>query len=369
MLFNSSGNFYTDNFDIRRYGAETKHTFHIRRSASNLATRLLSCVGLARTRQLSMHVERGLNFVRPYLGNLEWLYEHLADDESHELLVQLISYRALGYTCVKLPLNVPKHWESIESIEKMAASCETIDPGFMGFQLAKMDLRRIGYPIELFFIPFAVVPQFIDQQYRCVTRNGTIEAEAGDVVIDAGGCWGDTALYFAVKIGEHGKVASFEFLPDNLKIYQKNLDLNPELASRIKLFQFPLWSTSDQELFIHGDGPGTSVAAMPKSPADKAIRTISIDDLSKSEELDRVDFIKMDIEGAELDALKGAEATLRQFRPKLAITVYHSLSDFWQIPQYLDSLGLGYKFYLRHFTIHAEETVLFAEVIDNAARG
>ena len=54
------------------------------------------------------------------------------------------------------------------------------------------------------------------------------------------------------------------------------------------------------------------------------------------------------------------ESVLRQFRPKLAITVYHDFKDFWEIPQFLDRLGLGYRFYLRHFTIHAEETVLFA---------
>jgi hypothetical protein len=52
---------------------------------------------------------------------------------------------------------------------------------------------------------------------------------------------------------------------------------------------------------------------------------------------------------------------LRQFKPKLAITVYHDFKDFWMIPQFLDELGLNYRFYLRHFTIHAEETVLFAK--------
>ncbi len=45
---------------------------------------------------------------------------------------------------------------------------------------------------------------------------------------------------------------------------------------------------------------------------------------------------------------------------KMAITVYHDFKDFWEIPQFLDRLGLGYRFYLRHFTIYGEETVLFA---------
>jgi hypothetical protein len=78
------------------------------------------------------------------------------------------------------------------------------------------------------------------------------------------------------------------------------------------------------------------------------------------EQLDRIDFIKMDIEGGELPALKGAERVLRSFKPKLAISVYHNLRDFWEIPQWLNDLKLGYEFYLRHFTIHHEETVLFA---------
>jgi hypothetical protein len=66
-------------------------------------------------------------------------------------------------------------------------------------------------------------------------------------------------------------------------------------------------------------------------------------------------------EGAELEALKGSEMVLRHFRPKLAVCFYHDLEDFWAIPRYLDSLGLGYRLYLRHFTIHPEETVLFAD--------
>ena len=90
------------------------------------------------------------------------------------------------------------------------------------------------------------------------------------------------------------------------------------------------------------------------------VETITIDDLVSEEKLKRVDFIKMDIEGAELEALRGAENTIRQFHPKLAISLYHKLNDLWEIPEYIDSLGLGYKFSLKHVTIHAEETVLFA---------
>jgi hypothetical protein len=77
------------------------------------------------------------------------------------------------------------------------------------------------------------------------------------------------------------------------------------------------------------------------------------------------DFIKMDIEGAELETLKGAEQTIRRFRPKLAICLYHRPEDFVTIPRFLDRVLPQYQFAIGHFTIHAEETVLYAWTKDH----
>jgi FkbM family methyltransferase len=223
-----------------------------------------------------------------------------------------------------------------------------------------MDLSKIGYPIKLFALPGVVVVDFVEQQYRCETSDGAIECKEDDYVVDAGGCWADTALYFAHKVGPKGRVASFEFLPDNLKVCRRNLEMNPVLAERVAVYEHPVWSQSGKELFVIGNGPATRVVPHTGDPNAFRIKTLKIDDLVARGEFPRVDFIKMDIEGAELEALKGSEAVLRMFKPRLAITVYHDFKDMWSIPNYLDSLGLGYRFYLRHFTIHAEETVLFA---------
>lgn len=87
--------------------------------------------------------------------------------------------------------------------------------------------------------------------------------------------------------------------------------------------------------------------------------TTTIDQLVSEQQIDRVDFIKMDIEGAELNALKGAEAVIRKFKPTLAIALYHRVEDFYQIPGWINNLGLGYHFYIGHYTIHQEETILF----------
>jgi hypothetical protein len=95
--------------------------------------------------------------------------------------------------------------------------------------------------------------------------------------------------------------------------------------------------------------------------------TDSIDALVQRGAIGRVDFIKLDIEGSELSALRGADSTLRRFRPRLAIAAYHRPDDLVTIPEYLDSLGVGYRFRLGHFTIHREETVLFAAAAGGGA--
>ena len=68
----------------------------------------------------------------------------------------------------------------------------------------------------------------------------------------------------------------------------------------------------------------------------------------------------MDIEGAELEALKGAEETIKRYRPKLAICVYHKPEDIVEIPKYILNINPDYKLYLRHYSDNAGETVLYA---------
>jgi FkbM family methyltransferase len=312
--------------------------------------------------QFSQELKAFSQCYTPCLENLEWLYTHLSDQESREILCSVLAYRAMGYKKVKLPLSNADYWDQIQRIQDSVKNNESIDSGFMDFKLFKMPLDAYGYPLELFYTPIGVLTNFILEHYKCHTPNSVIEAEYGDTVLDCGGCWGDTALYFAHKAGDKGDVYSFEFVPNNLDLWHRNITLNTKLKDRVHLVQAPVWSESGESLFIEGEGPASSVVSEASSPDSLEVKTISIDDMVLEKNLDSVSFIKMDIEGAELAALHGAESTLRRFRPKLAICVYHNLEDFWTIPQFLDGLGLGYRFYLRHFTIHAEETVLFAEV-------
>lgn len=202
---------------------------------------------------------------------------------------------------------------------------------------------------------------YLQKQYDLDHPNARCQAEPGDVVIDAGGCWGDTAVYFAERVGKNGRVAVFEFIPSNLEVLRKNIALNPHLNDHVTVVDQPLWSTPDQPLYYVDWGPGSRVSfeKMRSDFPDTKTSTTTIDATVEKLGLQKVDFIKMDIEGAEPEALKGAERTIKAHRPKMAISLYHSIEDFESIPRIIDGFGLDYQFYLEHHTIYENETVLF----------
>jgi hypothetical protein len=123
----------------------------------------------------------------------------------------------------------------------------------------------------------------------------------------------------------------------------------------------PVSNTSNIPLYFLDNGPGSRIEFAPFAAQTGETTSITIDDFAESQAIEKIDFIKMDIEGAELLALKGAEKTIRKYRPKLAIAIYHSMEDFVSIPQWILNLDLGYELFLDHFTIYGEETVIFAK--------
>ena len=85
---------------------------------------------------------------------------------------------------------------------------------------------------------------------------------------------------------------------------------------------------------------------------------IALDDLLKKTP---INYVKMDIEGSELDALKGGEKIIKRDLPHLAISIYHKPSDLWEIGLYLFSIhGNKYKYYIRNYGHQTFDTVLYA---------
>jgi FkbM family methyltransferase len=346
-------NFGKENFDEHRFGRFKKPSVVAR--AKDLVRRKAVPV-----RELQDAKHSYDYFVGQYADDLNCIYNHL-DEAGRQLLVKLVAYRALGYRRVKLPVNDARYWDALEKVKRLKDPHDKIDPHFMHFVLEKFDLREIGYDVHLYLTDVGIVVDFLIEQYAYkVGGEYVLQAEQRDTVLDCGACWGDTALYFAHRVGAAGKVYSFEFIPNNIELFRTNLNLNPALESRVTLIEQPVWEISGQKIYYRDNGPGSVASLTPMENQTGSTTTLTIDELVEREKLSRVDYIKMDIEGAEPNALKGALDTIKRFRPKLAIAIYHSLSDFVNIPKWLINLGLDYKFYLGHYTIHAEETVFFA---------
>ncbi|MBK5214566.1 MAG: FkbM family methyltransferase [Flavobacteriaceae bacterium] len=307
------------------------------------------------------YLTKGNNLVNPYLKEFENIWNNISDLD-RELLISLIAYRVLGFKKVKLSRNNSKYWKAIETAKTLVVSNETINPHFLHFVLKKMDLNPIGFDIQFYYTEKGIAVDFLLEQYAYkLEKKRIVSVEKGDIVLDLGGCWGDTALYFAHEVGDEGKVYSFEFIPGNIEILKRNLSMNTKLQNRITLVPNPVTNKSNDIIYYKDNGPGSKVSADSFIDQTGTCKTVSIDEFVKTNAFEKLDFIKMDIEGAEPLALEGAIESIKRFRPKLAIAIYHSMSDFATIPNWILNLNLDYEIFIGHYTIHAEETICFAK--------
>ena len=95
--------------------------------------------------------------------------------------------------------------------------------------------------------------------------------------------------------------------------------MNQEISKRIELCERPLWSSSNKIIYFRDQGPATNISFEKFEDQSGHVKTITLDDFCKEKSIQNVNLIKMDIEGAEINALEGSLLTIKRFKPKLAI--------------------------------------------------
>ena len=182
-----------------------------------------------------------------------------------------------------------------------------------------------------------------------------IQYGEGETFVDAGVFNLDTSIRFAEECVRRNitdyKIYAFEPDEESYKKCIKVKEQHPEMD--VKLYNKGLWSS---DTTVYFETTGTDASRITDKVNANSIEVVSLDSFVK----EKVTFIKMDIEGAELEALKGCQNTIKRYRPKLAISVYHKKEDIVEIPKYIKSLVPDYHLYLRHYTNTFTDTVLYA---------
>jgi len=177
-----------------------------------------------------------------------------------------------------------------------------------------------------------------------------VKLSKNEILIDGGAFTGDTVETFIQQTdGEFLKIYSFEPEKDKHSEFINKFSM----YHNIELIPCGLWR-KNSVLKFKAENAGTSKLS---EYGNIEVPVTSIDEFLNGKP---ATLIKMDIEGAELDALRGAEKTIKKYRPKLAICVYHNPLDIVNIPLYIKELVPEYKIFLRHYNKSSSETVCYA---------
>jgi FkbM family methyltransferase len=170
-----------------------------------------------------------------------------------------------------------------------------------------------------------------------------------EVFVDCGAYDGDTVRSFLEhSTGRFRKIFAFEPDPANFQKLQSIAALNP----RIKVKQAAVGRTNSTVAFM-ADGSEASSAGKGESQ----VECVSLDSCLASE---HPSFIKLDIEGYELEALAGARQIIARHAPALAVCVYHAQDHVWRVPLQIASYNPRYKFYLRPHLREVWDLVCYA---------
>ena len=200
------------------------------------------------------------------------------------------------------------------------------------------------------FMQAALKEQYFDEQIVTFSEN--------EVWVDAGCYDFHKSDEFIKRL--HKKKLDFRkiyaFEPDNIQYEVCKKRINDSgYKDKIELFKAGLWS-SNRDICFESSGDGDS--HVTGEEGSNKIKVIEFDSI----EHDKVTFVKMDIEGSELEALKGMEQTICTDKPLLAVCIYHKYEDMWTIPMYLKKLVPEYRLFVRHYSNTKYETVLYAVI-------
>jgi len=181
------------------------------------------------------------------------------------------------------------------------------------------------------------------EQERDIYEPKGHEVRRGDIVLDCGaniGVFTRTALSRGASL-----VVAIEPAPLTMKAFRRNFETEIR-EGRVIAYEKGVWDReAEMELNIDQENPGANSVVKPEAASVTKVRVplTTVDNIVAELKLPRVDFIKMDIEGAEKPAIKGAGETLKRFRPRMSLSTEHLEDDYIAIPALVNSIDARYS--------------------------
>jgi len=222
--------------------------------------------------------------------------------------------------------------------EDIGAASKVVQTDPQGFELVETPMGRYWTVPHDRFLKFTLGEEKME-----IYAGDEVSVKAGDVVLDCGanvGVFTRTALNRGA-----GLVVSIEPAPNTVECLRRNFE-KEIAAGRVIVVPKGVWSHPDVlELAEGGDGNTTGDSfVLGRNQRNKVkVPLTTIDILAVELALPRVDFVKMDIEGAEKEALRGAAETIRRYHPRMAIASEHLPDDVPAIPQTVNAIWSGYN--------------------------
>lgn len=179
--------------------------------------------------------------------------------------------------------------------------------------------------------------------------NDVLQSFSGNTVIDCGAYVGDTVKSFF----DHGFSCKQYLALEPSPAQFKELNSSIKKYPNVQTLPIAAWDCKETLNFTQNLGGGNHIG----QNGSLSIQADKIDDITKDY---KVDLIKMDIEGAEIPALKGANHVIQSDHPIIIASIYHHLTDFWEIPLLIKKMHSNYKIYIRHHSLWGDDTVLYA---------
>lgn len=239
---------------------------------------------------------------------------------------------------------------SLDEIVKEKFGSQIVIVNYLNHEDIKKQCIQAGIPEDMIIDIGFLVEKLIQSQYFDLKE---LPHSDDEVFVDVGCLNGGTSKRFAKwcnNVFRH--IYCFEPEKQCFSLCNSNLS-RLKRAGKVTLFNKGVYSCQRIMSFQSADRGGSHFSPI----GDTTIEVITLDDVFPNTP---VTFIKMDIEGAELDAIEGAENIIRRDHPKLAISVYHKSEDIFEIPAQILEFWPDYKFYLRHYSFGVCETVLYA---------